>query len=167
MDVFSICGIQFQGSPWKPDSIDVLYSRIKGYSYKGSILGLGTLGYTDHAFSPSNRTEIVDAQIYENANYYYYGTGSPGSTSFDCDRVDGVTGLDYLAHVMHELGHAIGLKHTPKETTYQNCLLYPSSTAGRVKEWCTIEVYTLSRAYGSASPSGIVYAPPLSGTETQ
>ncbi|WP_417322371.1 matrixin family metalloprotease [Erythrobacter aureus] len=156
---------------WRPDYIDVLNSAVAGYTYKGYTYSTSTLGFANHVYKAGTENTsnpiLIDGQVYENASYFYYGTGTPGAYDFDCDRADGTTGIDYQSHVMHEIGHVIGLKHTPGTSTYSNCMMTPIISSGTRPDWCSIEGYTLGVAYGNTDDSGLVYASPLSGAETQ
>ena len=144
---------------WKP-SIDILHSNIVGY--KGYTKY--TLGFTDHVYSASNNKVIDDAQIYENANFFYY-KGGAGSDGFDCDRTNGTNGVDYQAHIMHELGHALGLMHFTAGDQSPWCMMY--NNAGQQRQWCSGEVSKLAKAYAAPGTvqDGIIYVPPSGEVE--
>lgn len=46
------------GQPWRESSIDILFSDIAGYTYKGTTLYNGHLGFADNAYSSTDRTHI-------------------------------------------------------------------------------------------------------------
>ena len=103
-------------------------------------------GFADRIFSSSDKTNIIDAQIYENYQYFYYSTGASPANKFDCDRSDGITGNDYRAHIKHEIGHAIGLNHYPKDVANSHCLMFPNSSYKPYRDFCNGEVYSASAA---------------------
>ena len=147
---------QYTQTVWDETAINVLSSHVVGYrGYTNDVLG-----FADHAYSRVNPKEILDAQVYENAHFYWYAGGSSQDKGFDCDRADGVAGFDYQSHVMHEIGHGMGLLHWTGGSS-PSCMMARPATENLIRNWCAGEKDLLAKAYLSIGfdTAGVTYDP--------
>jgi hypothetical protein len=147
---------QYTQSVWDETAINILSSHIVGYrGYTNDVLG-----FADHAYSKVNPKEILDVQVYENAHFYWYAGGISETKGFDCDRANGLQGFDYRSHVMHEIGHGMGLLHWTGGSS-PSCMMARPATENLIRNWCTGEKDLLAKAYLSIGfdTAGVTYDP--------